>query len=176
MKKSLRLITAGCLATFLLLVAGFASAQTNMDEFMIKWDHSKQYTLDVLAQMPDAGMDDKPDAEAMSFKEQIHHIANSIAGLSQRFLNGTEPDFAIDIATCSKVELADFVAKSYDYGAKSIKAISPEQAEEKLDVFGNKASRRQVMALLMDHSSHHVGSAVVYLRLQGVKPPAYVGF
>lgn len=176
MKRSLRLMTIGCLASLLMLFAGFADAQTNMDEYMAKWNHSKQYTLDVLDKMPESGMDYKPDAEAMSFKEQIHHIANAIVGISQGYLNGAEPGFSIDVATASKADLADYVAKSFDFGAKSIAAITPEQANEKLDVFGNEASRRQVMALLMDHSSHHAGSAIVYLRLQGVKPPAYVGF
>jgi len=176
MKKSLRVATAGCFATLFILFAGYASAQTNMEEYMSKWEHSKQYTLDVLEKMPDSGMNYKPDAEAMSFKEQIHHVANSIVGISQGYLNGAEPGFSIDVSSASKAELAEFVAKAFDYGAKTVTAISPEKADEKLDVFGNQASRRQVMSLLMDHCSHHLGSAVVYLRLQDVKPPAYVGF
>ena len=32
------------------------------------------------------------------------------------------------------------------------------------------------MALLMDHSTHHRGAAIAYLRSEGVEPPAFVGF
>lgn len=78
--------------------------------------------------------------------------------------------------TATKAELADYIAKSYDYGTKTMKALTYEQAAEKLDVFGNNVTRRQVMALLMDHCTHHRGSSVAYLRINGVEPPAFVGF
>jgi len=89
---------------------------------------------------------------------------------------GGQPDFSIDVTTASKTELADYVAKCYDYGTKAMAAITPEQGKETQDVFGNQASRNQVMALLMDHSTHHRGAAIAYLRSNGVEPPAFVGF
>ncbi len=143
---------------------------------MSKWNNGKQFTIDVLNKMPDSGMDYKTDPEAMSFKEQIHHIASTIVGVSKGYLMGAEPNFSINVKTASKEELADYVAKCYDYGAATMKALTAEQAGEILDVFGNRASRRQVMALLMDHSTHHRGSAIAYLRANGVKPPSFVGF
>jgi len=30
--------------------------------------------------------------------------------------------------------------------------------------------------LLNDHQTHHRGQLVVYLRLNGIKPPAYIGW
>jgi uncharacterized damage-inducible protein DinB len=57
-----------------------------------------------------------------------------------------------------------------------MKALSDADAGEAIEVFGNKVTRRQVMALLMDHSTHHRGSAIAYLRVQGAEPPAFVGF
>lgn len=165
------------LATFLFVcLAGFSNAQTTMDEFLGKWNNSKQFTIDVLNKMPDSGMNYKTDPGAMSFKEQIHHIGNAIVGISQGFLGGPDPGFTIDVETASKAELADYVAKAYDYGAMVMKSLTPEQAGEMMEVFGNNVSKRQVMALLMDHSTHHRGSAIAYLRANGVEPPAFVGF
>ncbi|TDK44150.1 DinB family protein [Algoriphagus formosus] len=165
------------LAAFLIL--GFSSslqAQTTMEEFMSKWNNSKQFTIDVLNAMPDDGMDYKTDPEAMSFKEQIHHIGTAIVGISQGFLMGKDPGFSIDLATASKADLADYIAKCYDYGAATIQALPADKAGEVIEVFGNNVSRRQVMALLMDHSTHHRGSAIAYLRANGAQPPAFVGF
>ncbi|MDF2156429.1 DinB family protein [Algoriphagus sp. CAU 1675] len=164
------------LAGLLMLIFSGLSAQTTMDEFLTKWNNGKQFTIDVLNKMPDSGMDYKTDPSAMSFKEQIHHIASSMVGISQGFLLGAEPGFSIDLKTATREELADYVAKSYDYATATMKALSPEQAGVVQNVFGFEVSRRQVMALLMDHSTHHRGAAIAYLRANGVEPPAFVGF
>ena len=151
-------------------------SQTSKEEFMSKWKNSKQFTLDVLNKMPDSGMEYKTDPAAMSFKEQIHHIASSIVGIAQGYLMGGEPDFSIDMKTASKADLAAYVAKSYDYGTNAMSAITLEQGKEMLDVFESQVSRNQIMALLMDHNTHHRGAAIAYLRSNGIEPPAFVGF
>jgi len=176
MKKALQILSGAFLVAVLMMASTAVSAQTTKDEFLSKWQNSKQFTLDVLDKMPDSGMDYKTDPAAMSFKEQIHHIGNAIAGISQGFLKGEDPGFTIDLATASKADLADYVAKCYDYGSATMKALSDTDAGETIEVFGNNVTRRQVLALLMDHSTHHRGAAIAYLRVEGVEPPAYVGF
>lgn len=176
MKTQVRVLSLAFFAAIFMFAAPFAMAQTTMDEFFSKWENSKKFTLDVLDKMPDSGMDYKTDPAAMSFKDQMYHIGSAITGISQGFLLGGEPGFSLDIKTATKAELSEYIAKSYDYGTKTMKALTPEQSEEKLDVFGSNVSRRQVMALLMDHTTHHRGSAIAYLRSNGVEPPAFVGF
>ncbi|WP_332913196.1 hypothetical protein [Algoriphagus boritolerans] len=69
----------------MMLFGAMAQAQTTKEEFLSKWENSKKFTLDVLAKMPDSGMDYKTDPGAMSFKEQIHHIGTAIVGISKGF-------------------------------------------------------------------------------------------
>ncbi len=176
MKNTLNFLSSALMVALFMLISTAVSAQTTRDEFMSKWQNSKQFTLDVLDKMPDSGMDYKTDPAAMSFKEQIHHIGNAMVGISQGYLKGGDPGFTIDLATASKADLAAFVGKSYDYAAATMKALSDADAGESIEVFGNNVTRRQVMALLMDHSTHHRGSAIAYLRVEGVEPPAFVGF
>jgi len=176
MKKLVNIISTSLFLGIYFLVSTQVLAQTSKEEFMSKWKNSKQFTLDVLDKMPDSGMDYKTDPAAMSFKEQIHHIGSAIVGISQGYLMGAQPDFTIDLKTASKAELAAYVAKCYDYGTKAMAALTLDQGKETQDVFGNQASRNQVMALLMDHSTHHRGAAIAYLRSNGVEPPAFVGF
>ncbi len=159
-----------------MLVSNIISAQTTMEEFMVKWENSKKFTLDVLDKMPESGMDYKTDPAAMSFKEQIHHIGSSIAGITQGFLLGTDPALTIELESASKAELAEYVGKCFDYAATTIKSLPAEKAAEQIEVFGNNVSRRQIMALLVDHTTHHRGAAIAYLRANGVEPPAFVGF
>jgi uncharacterized damage-inducible protein DinB len=171
-----RVLSLAFFAAIFMLAVPTAMAQTTMDEFYAKWENSKKYTLDVLDKMPDSSMDYTTDTAAMSFKDQMYHIGSAITGISQGFLLGKVPAFTLDMKTASKAELADYIAKSYDYGSSTMKALTPEQAAEKIEVFGNNVSRRQVMALLMDHSTHHRGTSIAYLRSSGVEPPAFVGF
>lgn len=176
MKKTIKITFAAFFSAILMLFATLAQAQTTKEEFLAKWENSKKFTLDVLAKMPDSGMDYKTDPGAMSFKEQVHHIGNAIVGISQGFLKGKENGPSLDVKTASRADLAKFVADAYDYGAATVKALSDADAAEKIEVFGMNVTRRQVEALLIDHSTHHRGSAIAYLRANGVEPPAFVGF
>ncbi len=176
MKRLVKVASLAFFAAIFMLATPVAMAQTTLEEFFSKWENSKKYTLAVLDKMPDSGMDYKTDPAAMSFKDQMYHIGSAITGISQGFLLGEVPAFTLDMKTATKAELADYIAKSYDYGTKTMKALTQEQSGEKLDVFGNNVSRRQVMALLMDHCTHHRGSSIAYLRINGVEPPSFVGF
>lgn len=176
MKRKLDTLLKVLFSGLMVFAFATASAQTTMEEFMAKWENSKQFTIDVLNKMPDSGMDYKTDPEAMTFKEQIHHIGSAVAGISQGYLMGQDPGFSINLASASKAELADYVKKCFDYAAATMKALPADKAGEVIEVFGNQVSRRQVMALLMDHSTHHRGAAIAYLRANGVTPPAFVGF
>jgi len=159
------------------LALGSLQAQTTMEEFATKWGHGKQFTIDVLNAMPESGMDYKTDPEAMSFKEQIHHIGSAIVGISQGLLKGSEASAPqIDVASASKEELAAFIEEAYDYGKSAIVGLNDADRAEVINAFGNELSRRQVIAMLDDHCTHHRGAAVAYLRANGVTPPAFVGF
>lgn len=176
MNKSVRSTFVALFSATLMLFGTVTQAQTTKEEFLSKWENSKKFTLDVLAKMPDSGMDYKTDPGAMSFKEQIHHIGTAIVGISKGFLKGGENAPTLDLATANRATLAAFIAEAYDFGSASVKALSDADAAEKIEVFGNSVSRRQVQALLIDHSTHHRGSAIAYLRANGVEPPAFVGF
>ena len=176
MNKAVRSTFVALFSVTLMLFGVATQAQTTKEEFLSKWENSKKFTLDVLAKMPDSGMDYKTDPGAMSFKEQIHHIGTAIVGISQGFLKGGADAPSLDVATADRAALSAFVSQAYDYGAVSVKALSDADAAEKIEVFGNTVSRRQVEALLIDHSTHHRGSAIAYLRANGVEPPAFVGF
>ena len=176
MRNFVNLATAALFSAVFFLSSFSAIAQTNKEEFLAKFENSKQFTLDVLAKMPESEMDYKTDPAAMSFKEQIHHIGEAVVEISKNFLKGAGNAPTIDVKTASKSDLDKYVAAAYDYGIATCKALSEEAAAEKIEVFGSTVSLRQVEALIIDHCTHHRGSAIAYLRAKGIEPPAFVGF
>ena len=152
-----------------------SQAQMTMDEFLTKWDNSKQLTLDVVEKMPDNLLDYRPHESAMSFKEQVIHVGGSIAGLSQGFMLGADPGFAVDAKPQTKEEIKKFISDCYDYGKATITKLTDEQLGEEIDTFAGKVTRRRMLGLIDDHATHHRGAAISYIRSNGIEPPAFSG-
>lgn len=175
MKKTYEfLFTMVCLAA-LFVAPGRSFAQTTMEEFVAKWDNSKQFTLEVVDKMPENLLDYKPSDGAMSFKEQIAHLSGVIVYISSNFLKGGDPGFAADSKPANKAELRAFVEKCYEYGKKTVLNLNEADRAQQIEVFGNQATRRQVIGLMDDHSTHHRGAAISYIRANGIEPPDYRG-
>lgn len=152
-----------------------AQAQTTMEEFLAKWDNSKAFTLEVLEKMPDNLLDYRPHESAMSFKEQVTHVAGSVGGLAQGFMLGAEPRFKMDAKPQTREELKQYINDCYDYGKETISKLTEAQLAEKIDTFAGKVTRRQMLGLIDDHATHHRGAAVSYIRSNGIEPPAFRG-
>jgi uncharacterized damage-inducible protein DinB len=175
MKKNQKLITIGMGLLVFLFFQTSSFAQTTMEEFLTKWEAGKQFSLEVVDKMPEELFDYRPEASGMSFREQMTHFSSAIAGISQRFLNGQDPGFALDAKPATKAELKAFVEACYDYGTKTFKNLGMADLSEKVEIFGTAATRREVIALIDDHCTHHRGAAISYIRAQGIEPPRYRG-
>ncbi len=150
-------------------------AQTTMEEFMQKWESGRTFTLEVVDKMPDNLLDYRPHESAMSFREQVVHVASSVAGLSKNFMLGSEPEFELDAKPQSKEDLKQFINKCYDYGKETIANLTEDQLAEEIDTFAGKVTRRRMLGLIDDHATHHRGAAVSYIRSNGIEPPAFRG-
>lgn len=141
-----------------------------------KWENAKVYALQMAELMPEEYYNFKPVPEEMSFREQLLHIAQNMQWLSTSYLfqdkNKIEKgDNAKDKASAIKV-----LSDAYDMGLAAHKSISTNQLDEMVDFFAGPMTRRQMLILMHDHQSHHLGQIIVYLRLKGIKPPDYVGW
>lgn len=152
-----------------------AQAQTTMEEFLAKWDNGKEFTLEVLEKMPDSLLTYKPHESAMSFTEQVTHVAGSVGGLAQGFMLGADPGFDMEAQPETREELKQFIIECYDYGKSTISNLTEEQLAEKIDTFAGNVTRRQMLGLIDDHATHHRGAAISYIRSNGIEPPAFRG-
>lgn len=160
---------------FLCIVQFSATAQTTMEEFMMKWENSKQFTLEVVEKMPDDLQNFKPHESAMKFDQQVIHLSSTIAGVSKKFLKGEDPSFDLAPKPANKEELKAYVTACYDYGAVTFSKLTEAQLAEKVEIFGSTVSRRQIISLIDDHCTHHRGAAIAYIRANGIEPPRFIG-
>jgi len=141
-----------------------------------KWVHAKAYALKMAELMPERNYDFRPVPSEMSFKQQLLHLADNIVWLSTSYLSPDLHARKIDTSNLSKADVMKIVSDAYDIGLKAQTSLSVGQMDKKVKFFAGPMTIRQILILLHDHQSHHLGQVIVYLRLNGIKPPDYVGW
>ena len=167
------------LSLFFLLPCYKLSAQNDNDSLIAqlerKWANAKVYAIKMAELMPEKYYDFKPVPEEMSFKQQLLHIADNMEWLSSSYLFVPKEN-KIDTTVKDKAAIIKILSDAYDMGIMAHQNISGKQLDEVVPFFAGPMSRRQLLILMHDHQTHHLGQLVVYVRLKGIKPPDYVGW
>ncbi len=160
------------LAALVLFAIPALCADNPMVSNLVKhWQTSKAYTLAIADQMPEDGYAFKPNPDEMTFGGQLVHIAQA-NGFFLSKISGTpspigKPD-KLDKASVMKL-----VGDSYDYVIKSIGSLTPEQLHAELQLEGTTMTGFDALMFAADHTTHHRGQCIVYLRVKGIKPADY---
>ncbi len=111
-----------------------------------------------------------------TFAQQVKHVAavNYIFGAT--ILNEKPP---VDTnqengpeALKSKAEIMKFLNDSFAYLHKAVASINDKNALDEVSLFGMKLTRIGLGAFSTAHPFDHYGQMVVYLRMNGIIPPA----
>ena len=143
-------------------------------EIQNDWTRNNVMIVGVARAMPEDKYGFKPVPEEQSFGERVLHVAQINVALLQG-LGAKTPPPAIDPKATSKAEAMDVVQKVGDYGIAVIKEFSEQQLTGRVEspwFMGPMASRQRILYFLMTHSQDTYGQLVVYLRLNGIVPPA----
>lgn len=171
------------LTTFILIGAFhlplFAQQNDFIKEYLERLENSKKYLILVAETMPEDKYGFKPTPESMSFAENLMHIGWAMDWHSQSLMGGREArdwntDTELKVADKTKEEMIATIDKTFDDTIQFISNFEIDKLEERLDYFGQDRTKRQVLLLLADHITHHRAQMLVYLRLNGLKPPRYV--
>lgn len=133
-------------------------------------------TKRVIAAVPDAKSDYRPDPHARTAKELAWHIANT----DIQFLDGIA-DLTFTMATPeNKPQTSAEVVAWYDENIKRgiarIAAMTPEQLLTPVEFFGVfNLPAALYLGFLNNHSIHHRGELATYLRPMGSKVPSIYG-
>lgn len=164
---------------FMSLLSSAVRAQTT-DSLIVqlsrKWGHARAYALKMAELMPEKDYDFRPVPSEMSFKQQLLHLADNIVWLSTSYLSPDMPKKKMDTTNLSKPDVIKIVGDAYDIGLKAQMSVAVSQLDKKVEFFAGPMTIRQILFLLHDHQSHHLGQVIVYLRLKGIQPPDYVGW
>jgi uncharacterized damage-inducible protein DinB len=135
------------------------------------WKTSKDFTLAVAEVMPDADYSFKPNAEEMSFGDVMVHIALANASYASRAAGEKSP--FEKPAKADKATAIKLLTDSYDYCIKVAGRLSQEDYFKMVGPEGRQMLAVEALWSGFTHAAHHRGQAEVYLRVKGLKPPAY---
>ena len=162
------LAAAGVVLPMLAQEAGAAEIQGKMVQH---WKTSKQYVLALAEQMPAADYTFKPNKDEMSFGQQMAHIA----GANSYFfatLSGKKDPIAKP-TQFDKENVMKLLNQSYDFVISTLEDLDFAQMHQSFDMEGQKMSGLEVYLLAIDHTAHHRGQAIVYLRAKNITPAEY---
>jgi hypothetical protein len=148
---------------------------------------AQESTLMLIADaMPADKFGYKPTVIQRSYGEQIMHVAQTNVDLL-KLMDGKAavPEFTADSAK-SKAEVLKALSDSYDYGTALLKEQTDTTVSQVVRapafvgtgagaIFLGPSTRARIFWFLLGHSMDIYGQMAVYLRLNGVVPPASRG-
>jgi hypothetical protein len=142
-------------------------------ELVATWERAAANMIDVADAMPEERYDFKPTPEVRTFREQLVHVAGTV----QRFIdtaNGTKRELEPPQKTMTKADVVQLLTQTFQAGKAMIGSLTDAQMVEPVKFpFGDRMVSRYGfwMGPLLDGADHY-GQLVIYLRLNGIVPPA----
>ncbi len=133
-------------------------------------------TRRVIAAVPDAKSDYKPDPHARTAKELAWHLANTdvqfIEGIAALDLSMPNPEDKPQTSS----EVAAWYEQKMKTGLARVAAMTAEQLLTPVAFFGMfNLPAAMYLGFLNNHSIHHRGELATYLRPMGAKVPSIYG-
>jgi len=148
-----------------------------LEASLIKLQHARAYTLAVASLMPADKYSFKPAPGEMSFGQQLLHLSSNMGWLCSSYLSASKNPVTIaDKKAEKKQEIIDVLNKTYDYAIGVLQHFAASHLIDTVAFFAGPMNKLQIINLLNDHQTHHRAQLLVYLRLNGIKPPDYVGW
>jgi uncharacterized damage-inducible protein DinB len=148
------------------------AAQTDVKALVLKHlKTSRDFTLKVAEQMPDADYSFKLTPPQMSFAEQMVHLAGSLDVFVSPF-SGQSPSPAKP-ASLNKKDVIAFITKSFDHAIDQVSKLTPDQLSKTYKSEDGNMTGLELLMAMLDHDTHHRASAEMYLRAKGIKPTEY---
>jgi uncharacterized damage-inducible protein DinB len=138
------------------------------------WTRTRDLMVNLANAMPDDKFNFKPTSPQQSFAERLMHIVQVdlklLAGLG-----GKTPAPPVNTSATSKADVVAALNQSFAYGESVLKEFNDQQLLERvtpMPFLGPSASRVRIISYDLQHTEDIYGQLVVYLRLNGVTPPA----
>lgn len=151
----------------------FAQAASLKGDFLKEWASQKSTLVKIAEAMPAEKFSFKATPAQRDFGGHVMHIAQ-INMMVLKTLGGTAAAPAINDKATSKADTIKAMSDSFDYGT----ALLNEQTDQSMagtiqgPPWMGPSTRARIIAFLIGHTQDTYGQMVVYLRLNGLVPPA----
>ena len=175
MTATLRMFGAAAAAAVVVAAGARPLAQgaTLKGDFIKEWEGQKAALVKIAEAMPDSKYSFKATPAQRDFGGHVMHIAQ-INMMVLKMLGAKAPAPTINDKAATKAEMIKAMSDSFDYGT----AILNEQTDQTMagSIAGppwmGPSTRARIYAFLIGHTQDTYGQMVVYLRLNGLVPPA----
>ncbi len=153
------------------------SQDLTIPTFLEKWENSRDYLMAIAEAMPEEKYDFRPTDRQMEFREQLLHIKSNMDWLATNYFAAEKaPRNSSGQDKLSKAETLEALRIAFDRVSRVLQKTSSSTLSEQVDFFAGTKTKLQILNLLQDHVSHHRGQLIVYLNLNNIEPPKYVGW
>lgn len=160
-----------------ILIVNQIKAQNDVKSaFLLKWENSKNYLLEIAKAMPEANYNYKPTERQMSFQEQLLHIKENMVWLSGTYFVNANFIKSEKVTLKTKEEIIKELENTFNNVSEIIKKVALKDLNSEVDFFAGPKSKLQILNLLQDHATHHRGQIIVYLNFNEIKPPKFSGW
>jgi uncharacterized damage-inducible protein DinB len=140
------------------------------------WTMLKDTMMKVSAAMPEEKYGFKSTPPQRNFGEQVLHVVEANVNQIGR-LGAKTPPPAYNMKETRKAEILKMLEASFDYGTTVLQSLSDNDllapaVSGRGDRFMGASNRVRVVYFVMGHTWDIYGQMVVYLRLNGITPPA----
>jgi len=140
------------------------------------WTSLKDTMMKISGAMPDDKFGYKATPAQRTWGEQILHVAQANVVQMGRFGSKATPP-VVNMKATSKAEILKALADSFDFGTAALKEQTDQtmvqQAETtQFDRFMGPSTKARVVYYVIGHTWDIYGQMAVYLRLNGLTPPA----
>ena len=153
------------------LLPGLAQETDVTSKLADHWKTSKKYVIALAEQMPAEDYGFKPNPDEMSFGQQMAHIAGANAYFFSTLTGQKNPLGKPD--KFDKETVIKLLNTSYDFVIAALGNLDMERMHQTFDGPMGKTTGVELLLLATDHTAHHRGQCIVYLRAKGIKPVSY---
>ena len=164
------------LATLLIAAGVHAQTASLKDGALKDWNSQRDMMMKIAAAMPEEKFGFRATPAERTWGEQILHIAEANVNQMGR-LGAKAPAPRIDMKLTAARDVLKALADSFAYGTAVLEeqtdaTMTQQAGTTRFDMGMGPSARIRVVYFVIGHTWDIYGQMVVYLRLNGITPPA----
>jgi uncharacterized damage-inducible protein DinB len=145
-------------------------------DVLADWERNAFTLIRIAEAMPEDKYNFKPTPAQRSFGEHVLHIVQ-VDGFLLGTLGAKTPRPAINVKATTKADIVAALRQSFGWGGAVMREFNDAQLVERVNgpPFLGSSTRARIIYYSLQHTQDTYGQMAVYLRLNGLVPPASAG-